>query len=99
MGADRVEEGRVSLFFSLAAVRLFSSLILTMVSETKSLWVMSIGIGVVYEGFLTFGLAEWILSEAARDNLISANREGIASSLGYLALYLAGNVLNVFGYV
>jgi len=79
-----------NFFFSLAAVRLFSSLILTMVSETKSLWVMSIGIGVVYEGFLTFGLAEWILSEAARDNLISANREGIASSLGYLALYLAG---------
>ena len=47
---------------------------------------------IAYEGFLTFWLADWILgSETPRDDLISANREGIFSSLGYLAVYLAGN--------
>ena len=80
-----------NFFFSLAAVRLLSSLIQLMMTRTKTLWVTSLVIAVVYEGFLTFGLASWILSpDTPRDGVIEANREGLASSLGYLAIYLAG---------
>ena len=51
----------------------------------------SVIVSILYEGVLTFWLADWILStDTPRDDLISANREGIFSSLGYLAVYLAG---------
>ena len=53
----------------------------------------SVVVSILYEGFLTFWLADWILAtETPRDDLISANREGIFSSLGYLAVYLAGKI-------
>ena len=90
---DHVSEYGVhwNFFFTLAAVRLLSSLILLVIHETKTVWVTSLVIAVMYEGVLTFGLADWILSDTTpRDDLISANREGLSSSLGYLAIYLAG---------
>ena len=84
-----------NFFFSLAAVRLLSSGLLAAVgpASTKTLWVASMAVAVIYEGFLTFGLADWVLASdevAPRTDLVSANREGLCSSLGYLALYLAG---------
>lgn len=80
-----------NFFFSLAAVRLLSTLVLRVVRDTRSVWVTSVVISILYEGALTLGLADWILSpHTNRDDLISANREGLSSSLGYLALYLAG---------
>ena len=80
-----------NFFFSLAAVRLLSTLVLGVVRDTRSVWVTSLVICILYEGALTLGLADWILSpHTPRDDLISANREGLSSSLGYLALYLAG---------
>ena len=51
----------------------------------------SVVVSILYEGLLNFGLADWILAtETPREAFISANREGIFSSLGYLAVYLAG---------
>jgi len=79
-----------NFFFTLAAVRLLSSLILPLVKQTKMVWVLSVAVAVLYEGVLTFWVGEWIVSDAPRDDLISANREGIFSSVGYLAIYLAG---------
>jgi hypothetical protein len=43
----------------------------------------------VYELGLKLGLETWILSDFPRNNLISANREGIFSLLGYMAIYYA----------
>lgn len=54
------------------------------------IWVLAVAVAVLYEGVLTFWAGEWIVSDASRDNLISANREGLFSSFGYLAIYLAG---------
>lgn len=79
-----------NFFFSLAAVRILSSLILHFVEVTKKIWVMSVVVAVLYEGVLTFWLGEWIVSDAPREDLISANREGLCSSIGYLSIYLAG---------
>ena len=80
-----------NFFFTLASVTLLSSLILKIIKDTKAVWVSSVVVSILYEGLLTFGLAPWILAtETPREDLISANREGIFSSLGYLAVYLAG---------
>ena len=61
---------------------------------------------VAYEGLLAEGAQTWVLGDApryhfvvfivsvfqsySRQGLIEANREGLMSSLGYLALHLAG---------
>jgi len=79
-----------NFFFTLASVRIMSSLLLPLVKETKMVWVVSVVVAVLYEGVLTFWFGEWILSAAPRDNLLAANREGLFSSVGYLAIYLAG---------
>jgi len=79
-----------NFFFTLASVRLLSSLLLPLIKETKMVWVLSVVVAVLYEGVLTFWVGEWIVSEAPRDNLLAANREGLFSSFGYLAIYLAG---------
>jgi len=79
-----------NFFFTLASVRLLSSLLLPMIKETKMVWVLSVVVAVLYEGVLTFWVGEWIVSNAPRDSLIAANREGVFSSIGYLAIYLAG---------
>merc|ERR550519_3230219 len=80
-----------NFFFTLASVKLLSSLILRIIDDTKTVWVSSVMVSILYEGVLTFWLADWILAaDTPRDDLISANREGLFSSLGYLAVYLAG---------
>ena len=79
-----------NFFFSLAAVRLLSCPLLPLVRENKLVWVLAVLVAVLYEGVLTFWIGDWILSDAARDSLLAANREGVFSSLGFLAIYLAG---------
>merc|ERR1719445_1687558 len=49
-----------------------------------------VAVAVAYEGPLAQGVQTWVLGDAPREGLIEANREGLTSSLGYLALHLAG---------
>jgi len=79
-----------NFFFTLVSVKLLSAITLPFVTATKMIWVLAVAVAVLYEGVLTFWAGEWIVSDASRDNLISANREGLFSSFGYLAIYLAG---------
>jgi len=79
-----------NFFFTLASVKLLSAMVLPLVKATKMIWVLAVAVAVLYEGVLTFWAGEWIVSDAARDGLVSANREGLFSSFGYLAIYLAG---------
>ena len=39
---------------------------------------------------LGVGLGKWIIDEGPRHDLVSANREGIVSCVGYLAIYFSG---------
>jgi len=80
-----------NFFFTLASVRLLSSLVQVLVTSTKAVWVTSVAVAVMYEGLLTFYLADWILdTDTPRDNIVNSNREGLFSALGYLSIYLAG---------
>ncbi|CAJ0926192.1 unnamed protein product, partial [Mesorhabditis belari] len=46
---------------------------------------------------LSMGYQEWVLSDSApRDNLFSANREGLCSLLGYIALYYLASAIGEF---
>jgi phosphatidylinositol glycan class W len=66
-----------SVYFALIPVRLS--------------WISSLVIGISYEFTLDLGLGSWILSpDTAREDLLSSNREGILSTAGYVAIYLAG---------
>ena len=87
-----------NFFFTLASVRLLSSLVQVLVTSTKAVWVTSVAVAVMYEGLLTFYLADWILAtDTPRDNIVNSNREGLFSSLGYLSIYLAGErMLHLF---
>ena len=80
-----------NFFFTLASVRLLSSLVQVLVTSTKAVWVTSVAVAVMYEGLLTFYLADWIMdTDTLRDNIVNSNREGLFSALGYLSIYLAG---------
>lgn len=75
-----------NFFFTLATVKAASLLI----SPPVRPGLFALLILGVYEAVLKLGLEQWILSESTvRDGLISANREGIFSLLGYLALHYA----------
>lgn len=78
-----------NFFITLAAVKLWSSLVLPVVPP-KFTWLVSVVLAVFYEGILTFWLGDWIMSDIPRTDLLTANREGLCSCLGYLAIYLAG---------
>ena len=74
-----------NFFFTLAFVKIASDLLTTNVRPI----VLSFGLLAVYELGLKLGLESWIISDFPRNNLISANREGIFSLLGYMALFYA----------
>lgn len=74
-----------NFFFTLAVVKVAPSLIKTNLRPI----VLSFALLAIYELGLKLGLETWILSDYPRNNLISANREGIFSLLGYMALYYA----------
>ncbi|XP_037664713.1 phosphatidylinositol-glycan biosynthesis class W protein [Choloepus didactylus] len=83
-----------NFFFTLIVVKLVTSLLLTFFPPNKS-WIVAISIIVLYQLALDFTpLKKLILygtdGSGARVGLLNANREGIISTLGYVAIYMAG---------
>lgn len=60
----------------------------------KKPWIIGIIIGLWYQRALENGLEDFILNgsmgDGSRSNFIDANREGLGSSFGYVALYFVG---------
>lgn len=76
-----------NFFFTLFFVKLFSSLIMNGLGN-KYVLINAISLLFAYEILLQMGLARYVLSkDTPRDNLLNANREGLVSSFGYVALY------------
>ncbi|XP_063002446.1 phosphatidylinositol-glycan biosynthesis class W protein [Elgaria multicarinata webbii] len=82
-----------NFFFTLAAVRMAASLLLTVFPVRKA-WIVAVTLAVSYECFLDFTpLKAFILhgsdGQDSRLGFFSANREGIFSVIGYLSIYMA----------
>ncbi|XP_016058997.1 PREDICTED: phosphatidylinositol-glycan biosynthesis class W protein [Miniopterus natalensis] len=83
-----------NFFFTLIVVKLITSLILMFFPPNKS-WIVAISITVLYQLALDFTpLKRLILygtdGSGTRVGLLNANREGIISTLGYVAIHMAG---------
>ncbi|XP_072603755.1 phosphatidylinositol-glycan biosynthesis class W protein isoform X2 [Vulpes vulpes] len=83
-----------NFFFTLMVVKLITSLLLIIFPLNKS-WIVAISIIVLYQLALDFTpLKRLILygtdGSGTRIGLLNANREGIISTLGYVAIHMAG---------
>lgn len=74
-----------NFFFTLAVCKLLSTCLLFF---TNKIFLFSLITLVFHELLLYIGLRDWVFSDTPRINLITANREGISSCLGYVSLYL-----------
>lgn len=84
-----------NFFITLAVCKIFVSLIFT-VFKMEYLWINATLLMISHEVLLESGLKNYVIMNVKRDNFISANREGIVSSLGYASLYLYSSY---FGYL
>ena len=79
-----------NFFFTLAFSKVATSFFFALFPVSVS-WPCALLLSLCHEACLSVGLADWVLSEdTPRDSLISANREGLCSVPGYVAIYLAG---------
>lgn len=76
-----------NFFMTLAFLKIINLFILPFISTCYISSFASILV-IIYEIALNFGLANWVMSDASRDSLFSANREGILSLIGYEAIFL-----------
>lgn len=78
-----------NFYITLAMTKILCTLILQFVGPNYSLMIAVVAIG-IHELILCSGIQEWVLSNVARQDFLTANREGITSLLGYVGLYFAG---------
>ncbi|XP_044729245.1 phosphatidylinositol-glycan biosynthesis class W protein-like [Chrysoperla carnea] len=75
-----------NFFITLAVTKMLSTIILYLIPARYSL-PTTIFLILLQEYLLQVGLQEWVLSDIKRSTFLTANREGIVSSLGYVAIY------------
>lgn len=80
-----------NFFFTLAIVRVVSSLLLTVLPASRS-WIFALLICSFYQFFLeTSELKDFIIHNNDREkDFLHANKEGLFSVVGYVAIYMAG---------
>lgn len=74
-----------NFFFTLAFCKVISTILLLFCNKPLLCSVITL---LTHEYCLYNGLKDWVFSNIPRNDLISANREGISSCLGYVSLYL-----------
>lgn len=86
-----------NFFFTLAFCRLFAYFVMVFTNCFNPLF-LTIMTGAAHQLLLYVGMQDWIFSDLPRHSLISANREGITSLLGYVSLFFGavylGNLVN-----
>ncbi|XP_075211449.1 uncharacterized protein LOC142318823 [Lycorma delicatula] len=87
-----------NFFLTLALTRFIASLTLSYI-EINEVKYLAFIIMVLHQVILSSGIQNWVVSDVPRDNMVTANREGIFSLLGYIVLYFIavdiGNKLNL----
>ncbi|KAI5640636.1 GWT1 domain-containing protein [Phthorimaea operculella] len=74
-----------NFFFTVAMCKLTSTILLYISNRPFLFSALTLA---SHEYILSSGVQDWVFSDAPRNNLISANKEGIFSCLGYTSLYL-----------
>ncbi|XP_063617319.1 phosphatidylinositol-glycan biosynthesis class W protein-like [Cydia splendana] len=74
-----------NFFFTLAVCKFLSTFLLFCSNRALLFSVLTI---FVHEVLLWYSLQDWVFSDEPRSSLLSANREGISSCLGYVSMYL-----------
>jgi phosphatidylinositol glycan class W len=90
--AEHVTEYGVhwNFFFTLGFLPPFVAVFQSLFAFIPSYPILALILGCVYEAMLNFTNLTVYIITAPRDNIISQNREGICSFIGYLAIFLAG---------
>ncbi|XP_065899394.1 phosphatidylinositol-glycan biosynthesis class W protein-like isoform X2 [Dysidea avara] len=88
-----------NFFFTLAIVKVLSTLLYPLLIIPS--WTTGLVLITLHQSLLSYGgVTSYVINgphgDDTRDNLISANREGIVSSLGYLSLYFLGMEIGRF---
>lgn len=79
-----------NFFVTLAIVKIFGTLIMDLVKDPEIAKFIAISVLCCHEMMLHLGVSRYVLNEEiGRSNFLDANREGVASVAGYVALYLA----------
>ncbi|XP_076867799.1 phosphatidylinositol-glycan biosynthesis class W protein [Brachyhypopomus gauderio] len=79
-----------NFFFTLAVVRVVASALLSIFPVSRS-WLLALLLSGVYQVILeTTDLKNFIIHSNERHSFLQANREGIFSVIGYVAIYIAG---------
>ncbi|XP_043857078.1 phosphatidylinositol-glycan biosynthesis class W protein [Dromiciops gliroides] len=83
-----------NFFFTLAVVKVVASLLLILFPLNKS-WIVAVIIAILYQISLDFAQLKMIIlhgfdHKGTRIGFLNANREGIISIFGYVAIYMAG---------
>ncbi|KAJ7997387.1 hypothetical protein DPEC_G00228460 [Dallia pectoralis] len=86
-----------NFFFTLAIVRVVASVLLVLFPVHKS-WLLALLIGGLYQVTLeTSGLKHSIIHNHERTGgFLQANREGVSSVVGYVAIYMAGVQIGLY---
>jgi len=79
-----------NFFFTMAVTKMFSSVIYAVGFRVSWSWFLSFAVVFGHEMALGIGLGRWVMDEGPREDLINANREGLVSCIGYVALYFSG---------
>ncbi|XP_053695631.1 uncharacterized protein LOC128743132 [Sabethes cyaneus] len=83
-----------NFFITLAIVKIFGTLIMDAVRDLEVAKFIGITILCGHEMMLHLGVSRYVMNEkVGRSNFMDANREGIASVPGYIALYLASTYM------
>ncbi|TRY70165.1 hypothetical protein TCAL_05200 [Tigriopus californicus] len=78
-----------NFFLTLAVTKVLSSILFLIVPVDWS-WRAALTLSLAHESALVVSYYDWVLENPPRYDLVNANREGIVSSPGYLAIHLAG---------
>lgn len=85
-----------NFFFTLAIVRVVASAILVIFPVSAS-WLLSLLISGAYQAVLeTTDLKSFLTQNSERRSFVEANKEGIFSVVGYIAVYMAGVQVGVY---
>ncbi|KAH8325531.1 hypothetical protein KR067_001012 [Drosophila pandora] len=86
---DDSEYGKhLNAFFILGLTKLLGSLYSLMVSSDAQLLGLALGLLLVHEVILQLGVSSFVMASDSREGFFTANREGLSSLHGCVALYL-----------